>query len=68
MMVTWEKKCDYHVQICNTSLFKKSVLSVGTVLYNKVPNRIKKLESFKVFKVELKSPTGSFFLYVEWVF
>jgi hypothetical protein len=59
------KKCDYHVQICNTSLFRKSVLSVGTVLYNKVPNRIKKLESFKVFKVELKSPTGSFFLYGE---
>jgi hypothetical protein len=26
------------------------------------------LESFKVFKVELKSPTGSFFLYGEWVF
>jgi hypothetical protein len=50
------KKCDCHLKICNTSLFEKSVVSVGIVLYNKAPNRIKKLESFKVFKkVELKS-------------
>jgi len=26
------KKCDCHVQICNTSLFKKSVINVGIVL------------------------------------
>jgi hypothetical protein len=28
---------------------------MGIVLYNKVPNSIKKLEGFKVFKIELKS-------------
>jgi hypothetical protein len=40
------RKCDCHIQICNTSLFKKSLISVGIVLCNKVPNNKKKLESF----------------------
>jgi hypothetical protein len=49
------KKCDFPVQSCNTSLFQKSVINMGIKLHNKVPNRITKLESFKVLQVELKS-------------
>jgi len=28
-MIITEKKCDFHVQIFNTSLFSKSVINVG---------------------------------------
>lgn len=35
------RKCDSHVQICNTSLFNKSVINMGITLYNNMPNRIK---------------------------
>jgi hypothetical protein len=42
---------DLHVLPCNTNLFKRSV---GIWLYNKVPISIKKLNSYKSFKRELK--------------
>jgi hypothetical protein len=48
------RKCDFHIQSCNTSLFKKSMMNAGVKLYNSVPNRIKELESFKDFKQKLK--------------
>ena len=47
------RKSDFYVQICNTSLFMKSVINMGIKLYNNVPNRIK-MDSFKVSKLELK--------------
>jgi len=36
------RRCDIHVQIHNTLLFKKTVISMGIELYNKLPYRIKK--------------------------
>jgi hypothetical protein len=37
------------------SLFKRSVINKGIELYSKVPNKIKNMESFPIFKRELKS-------------
>jgi hypothetical protein len=37
------------------SLFKRSVINRGIELYSKVPNKIKNMESFPIFKRELKS-------------
>ena len=39
----------------NTNFYKKSVISVGIQLHNKVPNNIKKLEEYKPYKRELTS-------------
>jgi len=36
-------------QFCRTDIFKKSVINLGTKLYNKLPNYIKKLIEFKTF-------------------
>ena len=35
------RKLNFHVQHCNTALFKRSVINMGISLYNKVPNQIK---------------------------
>jgi len=48
------KKCDYHVPGCNTSLFKRRMTNMGIRLYNKMPTRIKQLDSFRDFKRKLK--------------
>jgi hypothetical protein len=34
---------------------KKSVINIGTKLYNKLPGYIKEIDSYKAFKKELKS-------------
>jgi len=47
------RKCDFHVLSCNTLLFKKSVIKMGITLYNKMPSKIKQLESFRDFKQRL---------------
>jgi hypothetical protein len=36
-------KYDLHTQICNTSLFQKSVINMGIKLYTYLPSKIKKL-------------------------
>jgi hypothetical protein len=46
------RKCDFHVPGCSASLFK-SVINMGIRLYNKMPYRIKQLESFRDFKQKL---------------
>jgi hypothetical protein len=46
---------DYLVNYCRTSLFKRSEINRGIELYSKVPNKIKNMESFIIFKRELKS-------------
>jgi hypothetical protein len=46
---------DYHVNYCRTSLFKRSVIKRGIELYSKVPNKIKNMDIFQIFKRELKS-------------
>jgi hypothetical protein len=54
MSKTQEKKCDFRVPSCNTSLFKRSVINMGIKLYNKMPTTIKQLGSFRDFKIKLK--------------
>jgi hypothetical protein len=60
---------DYHVNYCRTSLFKRSVINRGIELYSKVPSKIKTVESFPIFKRELKSSfIKSCLLYNRWVY
>jgi len=53
--------CDCHLTItqyptlCNTNLFKESVINMGIQLRNKVPVKIWKLNMYTPFKRELKS-------------
>jgi hypothetical protein len=49
-----KRKCDSHVLSFNTSLFKRSVINIGVRLYNKMPTRIKQLDSFMDFKRKLQ--------------
>jgi len=44
-----------YIKPCNTNLYKKSIINMGTRLQNKVPNNIKKLEECKPYTRELKS-------------
>jgi hypothetical protein len=46
---------DIHIQSYNTDLYKRSVINMGTKLYNKLPGHIKETDSYKTFKKELKS-------------
>ena len=42
------------LQQCNTTLYQKSVMNMGTKLYNKLPIQIKQLDTYKGFKKEVK--------------
>ena len=46
---------DIHIRSHNTDLCKRSVINMGTKLYNKFPGYIKEIDSYKTFKKELKS-------------
>jgi len=59
------RKFDFHVQVCNKSIFKKSVIIMKIKLYNKVTNRIKKIESFSFYSRIKIFSTGTFFLCIE---
>jgi hypothetical protein len=48
-------KHDLHTQSCNTSSLQKSVLHMGIKLYNCLPMRIKKMNSLKQYRKEIKS-------------
>ncbi|PNF34312.1 hypothetical protein B7P43_G15814 [Cryptotermes secundus] len=48
------RKDDLHVQQCNTSVFKKSVINVGIKLYNILPLEVKKSKGCNEFKHKLK--------------
>ena len=49
-------RSDFQTQFCKIDIFKKSVINLGTKLYNKLPNYIKKnLENLKHFKKQLKA-------------
>ena len=45
---------DIHIQSYNTDLYKRSVINMGTELYNKL-GYIKEIDRYKTFKKELKS-------------
>ena len=51
---TWKKR-DVHVQSCKTNAYKKSVINMGTKIYNKLPDHIKGKDSYKTFKKELRA-------------
>ena len=46
---------DIHIQSYNIDLCKRSVVNMGTTLYNKLPGYVKQIDSYKTFKKELKS-------------
>ena len=46
---------DIHIQLYSNDLFKRSVINMGTKLYNKLPGYIKGIVSYKTFKKKLKS-------------
>jgi len=46
---------DIHIQSYNTDLYKRSVVNMGSKVYNKLPNYLKETESYKIFRKELKS-------------
>jgi hypothetical protein len=48
------RKDDFHVQNCNTSAFKKSVINMGIKCYNRLPLELSKSNGCKGFKHKLK--------------
>jgi hypothetical protein len=48
-------KNDFHVAACNTAWCRKSLINLGIKLFNRLPERIKNLKTFKQFKREVKS-------------
>ena len=46
---------DIHIQSYDTDLYKRSVINMGTKLYNKLSGYIIEIDSYKAFKKELKS-------------
>jgi hypothetical protein len=45
---------DFHIQSYKTDIYKKSVINMGTKMYNKLPGYIKEIDNYKAFKKELK--------------
>jgi hypothetical protein len=50
-----QSKIDIHIQSYNTDFYKRSVINMGTKLYNKLPRYMKEIDSYKTFKKKLKS-------------
>jgi len=49
-----QRKMDIHVKLQNTEVYKKSVINMGTKVYNSLPGFIKEIDDYKGFKKELK--------------
>ena len=51
------RKMNIHIQSYNTDSYKRSVINMGTKLYNTLSGYIKEIDSYsyKIFKKELKS-------------
>ena len=63
---TWYR-LDFQTKCCRTDIFKKSVNNLGTKLYNKLPNYLKKLENLKLKK---KNNLKSFYynrFFIQWM-
>ena len=50
-----QRKKDIHIQSIKTDFYKRSVVDMGYKLYNKLPDYIIEIESYKTFRKELKS-------------
>ena len=48
------RKMDIHVKLHNNEVYKKSVINMGTKVYNNLPGFIKEIDDYKAFKKELK--------------
>jgi hypothetical protein len=48
------RKLDIHVKTQKTELYKKSVINMGTRVYNNLPKYLKEINNYKAFKKELK--------------
>ena len=48
------RKRDIHVKLHKTEIYKKSVINMGSKIYNKMPGFIKEIDDCKAFKKELK--------------
>ena len=46
-------KMDIHIKSHRTNLYKNSVINMGSIIY-KLPDHLKEIDSFKVFKRKLK--------------
>jgi len=52
-----------HVKLHNIEVYKKSVINMGTTVYNNLPGFIKEIDGYKGFKKQLKTiPSSSLFL------
>jgi hypothetical protein len=49
------QELNLHVQVCRTNALNKGVTNMGLKLYNKLPNKIRKVEKMRKFKRELRS-------------
>jgi hypothetical protein len=49
------RKMDIRTQSFRTNLYKNSAINMGTKIYNKLPDHMKEIDSYKVFKKKLKS-------------
>ena len=49
------RRMDIHIESHNTDLCNRSVINIGTKLYNKLPGYIKEIDSYKTSMKELKS-------------
>jgi hypothetical protein len=49
------RKLDIHIKAHRTNLYKYSTINMGSKMYNKLPDYLKEIDSYKVFKRKLKS-------------
>ena len=49
------RKLDIHVKMKNMETYKKSVINIGTKIYNKLPGFLKEIDDNRVFRKKLKS-------------
>jgi hypothetical protein len=49
------RKMDIHIQSYRMNLYKNTVINMGTKIYNKLPDYVKGIDSYKFFKKALKS-------------
>ena len=45
---------DIHVKLHKTEIYKKSVINMGTKVYNNLPGFIKEIKDYKALKKKLK--------------
>ena len=49
------RKLDIHVKMKNTETYKKSVINMGTKIYNKLPGFLKEIDDNRGFQKKLKT-------------